>query len=480
MDDIEKIIKKIMNNLDNTAFFIGAGFSKEFGLPLAGELSKLLLDWLTPEKLTALNKKWAIENYGYPADLITETCELLKNLDMNYEKLIGKLQEKVIEIKNNEKRHSYWGFTNYLIELISFLLIERHINYENYFKKSIPYYRGLKFFSERCKPLWIFSLNQDLVIEMICDEIDLILSDGYDENAVEIFPMFNEKAENIGDFTFKKILWSNVSLDNMFFLPKGREGVNLLKIHGSLGEYTYLDQSYLLKIKPNTRDISGWLNSLKNANENLKFFLDGIPMIRSINEIQVTDGTGEMQFLRRTVLASRFKFSKEISQNAPKELLTLLDEKINDFKELIIIGYSFGDKHINEIIEKWVLSEEMRYIHIVDPFLKYLPQNIKIHEEKFTILNYSISDFLDLCSKNELDHEEKMIKNIRAKDYNKSIELFNVKLDEMKENDNQTIISYLKENNYNQEDSLRILQEYKELQDIQYTKFLNKFKSILE
>ncbi|GAG84252.1 unnamed protein product, partial [marine sediment metagenome] len=68
------------------------------------------------EKLKKLNQKWSLDDLGYPNELITEVCELLKNLDMNYEKLIGTLQQKVINTRNNEKRHAYWGFTNYLIE----------------------------------------------------------------------------------------------------------------------------------------------------------------------------------------------------------------------------------------------------------------------------------------------------------------------------------------------------------------------------
>lgn len=480
MSKKENNIQNLLNNLDKTCFFIGAGFSKEFGMPLAIELSKLLLGWLKPEKLKKLNQKWSLDDLGYPNELITEVCELLKNLDMNYEKLIGTLQQKVINTRNNEKRHAYWGFTNYLIELISLLLIERHINNENYYKKSIPYYRGLKFFSEMCQPLWIFSLNQDLVIEMLSDELNIKLCDSYDENTVEVVPMFNEKAKKIGEFTFKKQLWSNLNLEKMHFLPKGIKGINLLKIHGSLGEFTYIDSSYLLKIKPDERNINGWLNSIKKVNENLKFFLDGIPLIRSINEIQVTDENGELQFLRRTLLAGKFKFSKEITQNAPKELILLFKEKINDFENLIIIGYSLGDPHINEIIKKWVMSQEKRFIYIIDPSMTSLPPNIKIPESKFIILNYLTSDFLDKCSDNELNNEERILKAIRKKEYDKSIELFIGKFEEMKKNDLQTVLKYLKENNYNLEKISRILQKFKDIQEFQFTKFLNKFKNIIK
>lgn len=73
-----------------------------------------------------------------------------------------------------------------------------------------------------------------------------------------------------------------------------------------------------------------------------------------------------------------------------------------------------------------------------------------------------------------------MIKAIRAKDYEKSIEIFKDKLDRMKEIDIQAITNNLRDNNYNKEDTSRIIQKYKELQELQYTKFLNKFKSILE
>ena len=458
MSKKEKNIQKLLNNLDKTCFFIGAGFSKEFGMPLSIKLSNLLLGWLTPEKLINLNQKWSLDDFGYPNDLITEACELLGNPDMNYEELISIFQEKFTIIRNNEKTHAYWGFTNYLIELISLILIERHINNENYFKKSIPYYRGLKFFSEMCQPLWIFSLNQDLVIEMLSDELNINYCDGYDENTIEIFPILNENGEKIGEFTFKKQFWSNINLEKMHFLSIGKKGINLLKIHGSLGEYTYLDEASLLKIKSNEHIIGSWLISLKKANENLRFFLNGIPTIRSINEIQVTDKNGELQFLRRTLLAGKFKFSKQISQNAPKELILLFKEKLNYFENLIIIGYSLGDPHINEIIKKWVMGQEKRFIYFIDPFMKFLPPNFKIPERKFTIMNYLVSDFLDKCSDNELNNEERILRAFRKKEYDKSIDLFINNLEAMRKKDLQVVLTSLKENNYSHEKTSRILQ----------------------
>ncbi len=476
----EENIGKLVDNLDKSCFFIGAGFSKEFGMPLSSELSSLLLGWLTPEKLRDLNQKWSLDNLGYPNDLVTEACELLGNPDMNYEELIGILQEKFTVIRNNEKKHAYWGFINYLIELISLILIERHINNEKYFKKSIPNYRGLKFFSELSQPLWIFSLNQDFVIEMLSDELNINYCDGYDENNVEIFSLLNENAEKIGEFTFKKQFWDNINLEKMHFLPAGKKGINLLKIHGSLGEYTYLDESSLLKVKPIEHNIGSWLTSLKNANENLRFFLKGIPTIRSINEIQVTDKTGELQFLRRTLLAGKFKFSRQISQNAPKELILLFEEKLNYFENLIIIGYSLGDPHVNEIIKKWVRGQEKRFIYFIDPYMKSLPTNIKIPERKFVIMNYLASDFLDLCSDNELNNEEKILKAIRKKEYDKSIELFIDNLEEKRKIDLQIVLTFLKENNYSSEETSSVLQKFKEIQEKQFSKFLNKFKNIFK
>lgn len=73
----------------------------------------------------------------------------------------------------------------------------------------------------------LFSLNQDLVIEMLSDELNIKLCDNYDENTVEVVPMFNEKAKKIGEFTFKKQLWSNLNLEKIYFLPKGIKGINL-------------------------------------------------------------------------------------------------------------------------------------------------------------------------------------------------------------------------------------------------------------
>ena len=133
-----------------------------------------------------------------------------------------------------------------------------------------------------------------------------------------------------------------------------------------------------------------------------------------------------------------------------------------------------------EIIKKWVMSQEKRFIYIIAPSMKSLPPNIKFPESKFIILNYLTSDFLDKCSDNELNNEERILKAIRKKEYDKSIELFIGKSEEMKKNDLQTVLKYLKENNYNLEEISRILQKFKDIQEIQFTKFLNKFKNIIK
>lgn len=73
-----------------------------------------------------------------------------------------------------------------------------------------------------------------------------------------------------------------------------------------------------------------------------------------------------------------------------------------------------------------------------------------------------------------------MIKAIRDRNFQKSIDILNVKLNKMKEIDIQIVKNVLKKNNFNKEDSIKIIETYRELRQIQYEKFLNKFKGILD
>jgi hypothetical protein len=92
-----------------------------------------------------------------------------------------------------------------------------------------------------------------------------------------------------------------------------------------------------------------------------------VPFLSVTNEIAYTDDCGEIQFLRRTLLSGAHKFTGKVSQLAPPEFLSLFESNINFSSEMICIGYSFGDHHIDSCIKNWLSFSSERKIVTVNP-----------------------------------------------------------------------------------------------------------------
>jgi hypothetical protein len=92
-----------------------------------------------------------------------------------------------------------------------------------------------------------------------------------------------------------------------------------------------------------------------------------------INELPYTDETGLEQYLRRTLLAGAQKFDQRFSQTLPQKMLDVFRSYVQYVQRLYIVGYSFGDAHIDLVLRNWLELTEDRKIVIVDPGRKSLP-----------------------------------------------------------------------------------------------------------
>ena len=81
-----------------------------------------------------------------------------------------------------------------------------------------------------------------------------------------------------------------------------------------------------------------------------------------------------MQFLRRSLLSGAYKFDKRHSQVIPNELLEHFQSNLNHLKNLVCIGYGFGDYHINQIVRDWLGFSGDRHLIIVGPQAKQIPE----------------------------------------------------------------------------------------------------------
>jgi len=105
----------------------------------------------------------------------------------------------------------------------------------------------------------------------------------------------------------------------MPFFARGRKGINLLKIHGSLDTFTFRDGKDYLRLIPDKVSVEGICSTLRMANEQLHYTDDLLGgKVHASNEIAYADDDGEMQFLRRSILTGAFKFDSRVNQVLPK------------------------------------------------------------------------------------------------------------------------------------------------------------------
>ena len=376
-----------------TGLFLGAGASYECGMPLVCDLTTELTNWLTPEKLRSLNESWRLQGGGYPEQVIHDFTTVLSRPDQHYESLLGYLEVQFN--RQSPLSQQYHGLYSWLVDLVYHLLYLRHKNNFDYIQRNLPYYDGLSVFSDQNRPLWIFSLNHDVIIECLSIRMDIPLSSGFTGELVYL-PRRNKRSAVIGQLKAEVLPGTQLDSSAMpFFLP-GTRGINLLKIHGGLDIFTFRDGRDLLRILPVGNGIDGPVRALQATNDELVYRPD-VP-VRATNQIAYADQSGELQFLRRSLLAGAFKFDSRRSQVLPPSLLRHFRSYLNYIRFLVCIGYGFADDHINTIIREWLEFSQKRRLVLVAPGVSDVPLTFLHIASQVELHSSNATDYLDECA----------------------------------------------------------------------------------
>ena len=374
-----------------TGLLLGAGASFDIGMPLVKELHRDLKRYMTPERLRSMNLWQKSLGGGVPDQAIEVLIELLGRNDLNYEQIIGNLEVRSHRTTEQE------GFSHLRVsmtEWVYLLLVEWHENNKDYVKRNIGLLDGMKEFCQRNSPLWVFSLNQDLIVECFAAYSGIPLSCGF-TNEVELLPLRDESGGEIGDLEAWILPSEQVDRLAYHFFKTGEEGINLVKIHGSLDVFSIRDGKDFLKLIPTSVGVEGVIDALLIANKNLRPNWPEVT-VRATNEIMCADQFGEIQFLRRTPLAGAFKFQEGHSQVIPQQFLTNFEGSLNHLSKLICIGYSFCDYHVNDAIRAWLELRGERSLVIVDPHRSQIPQPfLHLAPQTEVVTGKTATDYLD-------------------------------------------------------------------------------------
>jgi len=350
------------------SLLLGAGASYELGMPLVWELTGEFKKWLTPDKLKSFNQKWKSQGEGWSNSTVDQLIELLSNNSMHYESLIGAIETEIKRERNGPKFQELHGVRKWLIDTIYHLFYFHQIKNEAYIRSGLPDFIGIKKLAEESKPLWVFTLNHDINFEIIASYFNIPIKGGF--KSIISLPRISKSGSPLGRLSFEYLSRSDLDKNNFHFFKQGEYGINLVKLHGSLDIFAQGDDLNLLKILPKDKNVTDYINSLKQANEELIF----VPRTKVTNEIAYADDNGEMQFLRRSLITGAHKFEGSKKEIGPSEFLKLFKMYIGLADNVCCIGYGFADTHIDLILRNWLEQSKNNKLTIIKPKSQSIPQ----------------------------------------------------------------------------------------------------------
>ena len=361
-----------------TGFLLGAGASYELGLPLVDEL--------TLQFKKALYKNRNASYYKVPKEIESIAFPLLQDCKLNYEDIIGKIEVEFNRCRSNNTLYQKWhGVLQQYLEAVYYLLLEQHFINKHYIAGRLTYFESLKNYC-KSSPLWIFSLNHDLLIEIIAKYLGIPIKSGFHDKTY------------INGYSFEKLSRENME-NNKFSFFQNESGINLIKLHGALDVFVQgVDKNYL-KLVNNSNDTTGVIDDVNNLLRNDVMVKEGI---RCTNEITYYDDSKVLQFLRITVMSGKHKYSSRISHTMDDWFFKIYKGHINYVKNLYCIGYSFQDLHVNTVLYDWLSFTNKRKMIIVNPYMKTIPNQFSHLSDQIDIINLGFLEFLNQGSPKKL------------------------------------------------------------------------------
>lgn len=377
-------------NEKTIGLFLGAGFSYELGLPIVNEATAEIRNFLTPQRIVEFNNHWNQRKLGHSAEVIKAFVSLLESKTYNYESMIGALEVYSNRSENSALRRDFHGIKEWFTEIVWTVLSVRQVKNLNYIKNGLEFYRGIKnVYETGPNPLWVFSLNHDLVFEIIAKFYGLGLRSGFPEQ-IEISRR-GTNGEKAGTLLFDYLSSEDLKARRFNYVYKKNEkAINLLKLHGALDLFAKDDKRNFVKLSLDDCTFEQYLDRL----EYLLTDMDQLKEVRATNHISYYDDTNVLQFLRKSLLSGAYKFDQRNKQTAPIEYLELFRSNIKRIDELIVIGYSFSDFHIDSVIRDWLTFTSSRKMVIVNPNIERVPNYFVHLSPQISLIQMSTTEYL--------------------------------------------------------------------------------------
>lgn len=309
------------------------------------------------------------KNRPINADAIADGCGLLldykRQKGANYEAFLASLQALLgISNPTQSDRDSYEFLFSCFYEAIhNILCFYQEASYEIIYGKNRRWFSKLENLLSDGET-WVFSLNHDLYFEYLALDLNIPITYGDDHQVT--FPISNIDVSR--RITLSLARREDMTADHSGFF-KNVKGVNLVKLHGGLSELEYKDNTLLCNLRLNKGSSRELADEFKLSNA---MTYCGGKKFGGRDRI-ITNADGEPDVISKSMLTGGRKYSQTSKIKKGEEKLQLFDDVLRHLDELTILGYGFGDEHINfRVSNALLLNPDLRVI-IVDPFRSTTP-----------------------------------------------------------------------------------------------------------
>jgi hypothetical protein len=320
----------------------------------------------------------------------------------NYEGLLTKIQEgSERPTASQSDKDSYHFVFGVLYDLIhEILCLYQSIAYEVLYPKNLRWFSKLdNLLSDQ--ETWVISLNHDLFLE--CLAIDFGLPVSYGATGEVTFPVSNLEMHK--GIAFSKINRESYKTDSPGFIHEQR-GINLIKLHGSLTEHEYDDGKEMLNPALRKKSSRELINDFHNIQQ-MAYFHEGQP-VPSGRERAITGRDGELDLMSKAMLTGGRKYSTTAKIKDGEEKLAVFDDVLDQVTELTIIGYGFGDRHVNFRIANAMARRNGLIVRVIDPVRSTVPDCLQPfdYDSRVRRALCGAAHWMDYCRTNRWDPEQ--------------------------------------------------------------------------
>jgi len=366
-------------------------------MPLREELNAEIVAWLTPTSLRKINSAWRARGFGHPDEVIDDLSRLLESSDFDYEALLSQWEAQYIDGASDARGPSYHSLYAWLAQVVSLALYRRQVSHRSVFQDGLPYFAGLVPLARDNAPLWVFSVNHDVLVECLAAHFGIPVSCGFPPRTISL-PCRRGPGTIVSTLRADVLCEDELADAALPFFAPGTPGINLLKLRGALDVFALGDSQNLLKLKPEAQSFDAIIDALQIANEGLLDAGLAPDPLSVTNQIPFIDQNSERQVLRRTLLASAARLTDPYPRLMQRRFLEYFRSNLGQADLLVAIGCSMGDAEVNEIIQDWLTSSAFRRLEIVAPRIQQVPADLEPVASQITLTPASTTTYLEQFS----------------------------------------------------------------------------------